>query len=191
MKKITITLFALMVLAQWFIPLRTVFQKESVASGGKTFRFKTQPIDPSDPFRGRYIVLRFEAGTYRADTAIHWIMGETAYVTLEEDGEGFARIGAINRQSPENTTEFVRASTGYVYDDGQLQLELPFSRFYLEESHASQAEQAYWSAATDTTQVTYAEVVVENGNSSLVDVKINGKSIVAIVNELNRTREED
>lgn len=185
MKVITISLFAVMVLVQWFIPLRTVFTQESLVNRGKIYRFKTQPIDPSDPFRGRYIVLGFEIGRFRADTSMHWTMGETAYLTLEEDAEGFAMIKDISRYVPGNTTEFIRAATGYVFDDGEMRLELPFNRLYLEESKASQAEQAYWEAASDTTQVAYAEVAVRNGSAALLDVKINGKSIVAIVEEMN------
>lgn len=185
MKIITAGLFTLMVIVQWFIPLRTVFLQDAVVAEGKTYRFKTQPIDPSDPFRGKYITLRFEADMLEIDTAMRWSMGETVYLTLEEDDEGFAKISDISRLPPENTGAFIRAETGYVFDEGQMRLEFPFSRFYVEESKASQAEQAYWGAASDTTQVAYAEVAVRSGNASLVDVKINGRSIVTIVEEMN------
>lgn len=185
MKTLTVAIFVLMVVAQWFVPLRMVFRQESVIAHGTTYRFKTQPIDPSDPFRGKYITLRFEAAMHKVDTASRWTMGETVYLTLEEDPAGFARIKDVVRTRPEDTSEYIQTVTGYTGNKGFIVVELPFDHFFLEESKASEAEKAYWQAATDTTQVAYAEVAVRNGMAALRDVKIDGKSIVAIVDELN------
>lgn len=190
MKVITIALFVLMVVAQWFVPLSTIFQQESVRENGRIFRFKTQPIDPTDPFRGKYIVLRFEVDEFRTDTTESWERGETIYLTLEDDSAGFAAITGVSKTPPAGSSDYIQARTTFDYGDGLVGLKLPFDRFYLEESKASDAERAYWEATADTTQVAYAEVAVSGGNSALLDVKISGKSIVAIVEEINRTKED-
>jgi uncharacterized membrane-anchored protein len=59
-KKTILPLFALTCLAQWFVPAQMIYDQEQVLREGKTYHFKTAPIDPSDPFRGKYITLSFE-----------------------------------------------------------------------------------------------------------------------------------
>ena len=51
MKKITVFLLAATCLVQWFVPLNMIMQQETVLKEGTPFKFKTQPIDPNDPFR--------------------------------------------------------------------------------------------------------------------------------------------
>ena len=58
-QKITIPAFILMVLAQLYVPASMIFQKERVITQGTAYKFRTAPIDPNDPFRGKYITLSF------------------------------------------------------------------------------------------------------------------------------------
>ena len=48
-------LFIIVVCAQLFVPSQMIFQQEDVLKTGTAFKFKTQPVDPSDPFKGKYI----------------------------------------------------------------------------------------------------------------------------------------
>jgi hypothetical protein len=62
---------------------------------------------------------------------------------------------------------------------------LPFDRFYLEESKASEAERVYWQAQRDTAQVAYGLVTIGKGRAVLTDVMINDRSVVDIITDLN------
>lgn len=54
-------LFALLCVAQWAVPLAMVQRAERTLSEGTAYRFRTAPVDPADPFRGRYVTLDFDA----------------------------------------------------------------------------------------------------------------------------------
>ena len=52
--------FGLLIVAQVAVPLQMIQQRETVLREGELFRFKTEPIDPADPFQGRYVWLQIE-----------------------------------------------------------------------------------------------------------------------------------
>ncbi len=51
-------LFAVMCLAQWIVPGKMVYDSENTIAEGTLYKFKTAPVDPSDPLRGKYVTLR-------------------------------------------------------------------------------------------------------------------------------------
>ena len=53
-----------MVMVHLYVPAKMIFNKEAVLAQGKDYRFKTAPIDPYDPFRGKYIDLYYEANAF-------------------------------------------------------------------------------------------------------------------------------
>lgn len=170
-----------MCLAQWFFPLRTIAVYEDALATGSVFRMKTQPIDPNDPFRGKYITLSFEASTFRGERAQQWEYGSRVYVALETGDDGFAKIAAVTAEPPLEG-DFVEAEVWYSEEDA-LQVAYPFSRFYMEETKAPAAEELYAEMSRDTTQITYALVRVKNGVAAVEDVLINEVSIREIVSQ--------
>ncbi len=177
-KKIILPAFAILCMAQLFIPYNMISSKEKVWKHGKEFRFRTEPIDPSDPFRGKYINLSFAEGSVTVPNADEWIQGNPIYVNLGEDEKGFAKIISVSKEKPEGA-DFVEAVTGYVYTDSitTVTIHYPFDRFYMEESKAYNAELAYAESARDTMQVTYALVAIKDGDAVVKDVLINGVPI--------------
>jgi len=186
MKYIIIILFVIMVIAQWFVPLSMIIGQENIITEGKVFKFKTAPVDPSDPFRGKYITLQFEASAFPVDSSLHLDRNEKIYVTIKEDTNGFAAIQSVSKQIPSNTMDFIEAKTSFMMSDTVVNIRYPFDRFYLEESKASEAEKAYWEAARDSTQIAYALVAVSNGKTAIKDVIVNDKSVTELVKEMNK-----
>lgn len=192
MKKIILPLFIVMCLVQWYVPAKMIVDQEAVLKEGKVYKFKTAPVDPADPFRGKYIILSFEENRFHVRDYNEWLNVHDVYVSLT-DSAGFARIHDISLTEPQDA-DYVKARVNYVtsYEPYTLFIEYPFERFYLEESKASEAEKIYWeSQRNDSTQVTYAEVSVRNGEAALTDVKINDRSIVDIVTEINQEQSSD
>jgi uncharacterized membrane-anchored protein len=188
-KKIILPLFALTCLAQWFVPAQMIYEQEQVLREGKTYHFKTAPIDPSDPFRGKYITLSFEEDHVEVVDPKEWKDAKNVYVSII-DSAGFARISRVSMYEPEGA-DYIKARINYVsdYEPYTLQIQYPFERFYLEESKASEAERLYWSNRLDSTQVIYAVVSVKDGNAALKDVMVNDRSIVEVVKEINDKKE--
>lgn len=181
-------LFATMCIAQWFIPAKMIYDSEHVITNGVEYKFKAAPIDPSDPFRGKYITLNFESNVMEFPDSVDWIANEEVFVTFLTDSAGFAIPKAITRTRPEEPN-FLHTSVDFVSNyDGRYRVwfKLPFNRFYLEESKASEAEKIYWQAQRDSAQVAYALVSVGAGQAVLKDVYINNVPVVEIVNGLNK-----
>jgi uncharacterized membrane-anchored protein len=189
MKTFTILLFVFMCVAQWVVPGKMIYDSESVVLSGTVYKFKTQPIDPSDPFRGKYVTLSFSANTIEVKPGDQWYAGEDAYVTFTTDSAGFAVPATISRTPPANAPYLHTKALYPDFQEGPVPFELPFDRFYLEESKASEAEKVYWEAQRDSVQVAYGVVRIGAGRAVLTDVMINGRSIVEVVKAMNNSPE--
>jgi len=191
MSKLTAIAFLLLVVAQWVVPGKMIYDSENTLVEGEEFKFKTQPIDPSDPFRGSYITLYFEANECVTDTVRQFDQGQSVYVSIITDSTGYAAINGIYDEiPPELNIHLIKATVAYTNSYGgeqHISVDYPFERFYLEESKASEAEQLYWENQRDTAQSVYALVKVKDHQAVLKDVMINNKSIIEIVKELNQS----
>jgi uncharacterized membrane-anchored protein len=159
-----------------------------VLDTGTEYKFKTAPVDPNDPFRGKYITLDFEGNIFEVDNKNDWMSGEEIFVYLAEDSDGYAQINSVTKEPLSVNQDFIKAKVIYVARDSSNRLTIgyPFNRFYLEESKAKDTEHVYRQSQIDTTSVTYALVSIKNGKAVLKDVLINEKSIREIVKENQR-----
>ena len=188
-KKIMILAFILVALVQIYVPAKVILDRAIVLRSGKEFKFKTAPIDPSDPFRGKYINLNFNENTFEIQNRENWANGETVFVLLTTDNNGFAKIRSVSKTKPLDNQDFLKAKVDFIiYDGSKLSIEYPFDRFYMEESKAYNAELTYNRTIRDTSQVTYALVNIKNGESVLKDVMINGIPIREIVKQEQQNR---
>ena len=170
-----------MVIAHFYVPAKMIFNKEAVLAEGKDFRFKTAPVDPTDPFRGKYIDLFYEANAVQMTNVMDWNQGDKIYVLLKNDDMVFAQIETVTKDKPDPATDYVNAMISYIIPDSlsTVTIQYPFERFYMNESKAYDAEQAYNNAARDTMQITYAVVTIKDGDAVIKDVLINGIPIRA------------
>lgn len=189
-RKILLPVFILVALMQLFVPASMIWNREIILKSGTAYKFKTAPIDPTDPFRGKYIILSFEGNTAPIRNENDWTAGEQVYVSLTADQHGFAEIQSVSKEKPSNDQSFLKAKVQFVTNNGSnvLTLDYPFDRFYMEESKAYEAELAYTESLQDTGKVTYALVNIKNGNAVLKDVIIDGVSVSEIV-KTNRGEE--
>lgn len=187
-KKIIYPTFILMVLVQLYIPSRMIFHNEMVLVSGMEYKFKAAPVDPNDPFRGKYITLSFAENSFQTADTSAWEQGETIYVDLTTDSAGFAKVLDISRTEPMDREDYIKASVSYSVSDTMTMvfIQYPFDRFYMEESKAPEAEITYNESLRDTNQVTYALVLVKKGEAVIKDVMIDDVSIVEIVRERNK-----
>ena len=184
--KILLPLFILVALAQLFVPAKMIFDREEILNTGKEFKFKVAPIDPSDPFRGKYISLNYEADRVVIDNSDDWTRGEDIYAIITNDSAGFAVVQSVTKDLPMSDVDFLKLKVNYITtneDKDELIIDYPFNRYYMKESKAYQAELKYRQSLQDTNTVTYASVYIKNGEAVLKDVLINGVSIKRIVEE--------
>lgn len=175
-KKIVVIVFALVVLAQLYVPAKMIWNQEYIWETGKEYKFKTAPIDPNDPFRGKYIILRFDSDEVEADSSDHWAYGQEVYITLTTS-KGFAQPLYASMDRPTENTDFLKVKVAYPITASKLKIDYPFNRFYMEESKAPKAEKVYRDSRIDSTQIAYGLVAIKDGEAVLKDVFIDGVSI--------------
>lgn len=171
--------FILLCLAQLYLPLSIVADQEAVVSKGKAFRFKVAPLDPNDPFRGKYITLRYEANRVKVKNVNEWVSNAKVYVVLNTDPEGYAAISRISESRPDDQADYVEARVGIINseDKDTLNIQYPFARFYMEETKAVRAEKMFLETLRSPQSTAYAQVYVREGRAVIDDVVINGRSV--------------
>ncbi|MEM1339670.1 MAG: GDYXXLXY domain-containing protein [Bacteroidota bacterium] len=182
-KKIVFTVFLLVALVQLYIPAKMIWEREEVLDSGTAYKFKTAPIDPTDPFRGKYITLSYDENTVEVESEKDWAKGDKIYIHLTVDSNGFAKIKSASKEKPPDRQDHLKVKVNYVSGNGSntLTIDYPFDRFYMEESKAYDAELTYRKSQRDTSKVTYALVSIKNGEAVLKDVLIDGIPIREIV----------
>lgn len=177
--KYLIVAFAITAILQLAAPLKMIYDSESTERHGVEYKFKTAPIDPSDPFRGKYITLSFDLDITSVQTKdTTWLRNEPIFVSLAKDSLGFAKIGNISREKPTDNTDYFSTTVGYYYGQ-DLHINIPFDRFYMEEGKAYDAEIVYrnFNRNSINTKPTYALVAVKDGNAVLKNVIIDDMPI--------------
>ena len=174
-----IYLLIVMAVIQLAVPGKMIYDHASVLNTGVIYKFQTEPVDPSDPLRGKYINLNFKARKFYSPINLSWKNGQDVFVKVENDSNGFAKIIAV-LYDPPLEGDYFKASIDYVENHEQYQtlnLDLPFTRFYLEESRAANVETEYVKANKDSLVEAYATVAIKNGAAVISNVFIAKKAV--------------
>jgi uncharacterized membrane-anchored protein len=193
-----ILLFAAMALAQWWVPFDMITGSKRILEEGTPMKFRCAPVDPNDPFRGKYIILNFDIARFEMDTIPGLKDGQTVYLELKEDSIGFVQIEKVEKNPPNTNKPYLKTSVDYINRYGMLgenkqdssvyeiNFNIPFNRLYLEESKAPQAEDIYRTGLSDSTGYTYGLVYLLNGEARIKDVFIRDTSLMERLRNLNR-----
>lgn len=169
MKTLTLSAFFIMCLVQLYVPVSMILNREEVLADGNLYKFHCRPVDPNDPFRGKFVVLGFEEDNF--DIVSKWEKGNILYAILERDENGFAKIVNVMEDIPEKE-DYIEVKVSY-NSGNNLRFELPFNRYYIEESKAKAAEDIFRSRP----DVAVAFVYVNQGTAVLKKVMIGNRTI--------------
>ncbi len=174
-------IFIVVVLAQLIVPGKMIFNQENVLKKGTSYKFKTQPVDPSDPFKGKFIYLNYEITSVPSNDST-WIAYQPIYLTFKPDSLGFAMVKDVSKYKPK-TNDYLELSVDWYNEyDKTVTFSFPFNEFYMNENKAYDAELAYVEAQRDSLpNNTYALVYILNGTGVLDNVFINDIPIAKYV----------
>jgi len=184
-RSILLVVFLALCIAQLYFPAKVVFDHQTVLDEGTVWKFQCEPVDPNDPFRGKYITLRFNQSSILTSDSTNYERDESVYLILKEDSIGFAKVNEISRELPLDK-EYIKTTIISSYKTrsrgneealNRVRFNLPFNRFYMEESKALPAEQAYRDAQRSDDLTAYALVKVKKGNAVLENVYLNEMTI--------------
>lgn len=181
-KKILIAAFSFMVLSQWCVPFFMIRDTEQVLKNGTAYKFRTVPIDPNDPFRGKYMTLNFLDNSVKVEDIREWHNGQTAYALVGKKDD-YAYVKSIQKYAPLHS-EYFKVEIDYTVPDTNSQrviLRFPFNKYFMNESKAPIAEDLYRKRLMDTSTFAYAVVYIRDGISVLSDVKIGDSSLIEMV----------
>lgn len=185
--------FGVLVVVQLYVASEAIWRREKILSEGIRYKMRVAPLDPTDPFRGKYIRLSFAdeltqiplALAAQAEQLKKMTYGQQLYVSLKADEAGFARVAAVSAH-PVSGTSYFPVTSGYYYPEAQqISVSYSFDRFYMNEEKAKPAEKLYFDALRDSSvqQNTYAVVRVFNGEVVLEDVQVDGLSLADLIGE--------
>jgi len=160
---------------QLAVPASMVLREEGTLRWGTELRFRAGPVDPVDPFRGRYVALTLAVEREPVPAVEGLRLGQEVYALVEEDEQGFARIGGVRTTRPAGSSVYVKARIRGG-PGGSFRLDLPFDRFYMEESRAQETEELIRSRLRQGGGEAWIVVRVRGGRAALVDLVVEGGS---------------
>lgn len=173
-KTLRLVLFIALALAQIAVAARAIILSEIALRHGEVYRFRLQPVDPVDAFRGRYVALRFAQDRTPVTDEVPHLGQEKVYVPLVVDDEGFAIFGSARLEAPETGDYlYLQGGVEFMDDDGErrLSLALPFRRYYMTEELAKEVDTAMWRRGIRPAWVT---VRVHGGVGVIEDLYVDG-----------------
>jgi uncharacterized membrane-anchored protein len=174
-KKLRLGCYLVVALAQVAVPATMIWGHERALTQGAVYIFRTQPVDPYDAFRGRYVRLRIEEDHAPLMSGMQIQPGQKVYALIEIGTNGFAKFSGV-RTSPPSKEPYLTARARYA-DGTVVHLDLPFDRYYMEESLAPAAEKAYRENSHRGIQKACVSVRVLDGTGVLENLWIDDVSI--------------
>lgn len=139
MKGKTLIAFLVVVALQVLALAGMVVYKETTLRTGQEVVLQTLPVDPRDPFRGDYLVLRYVISSLNTRVLFPFVgtfeAGTTVYVRLEKHGDVFDAV-AVARRAPDPEADLVviRGTVVNTQDGGRLlQVEYGIESYFVPE----------------------------------------------------------
>lgn len=181
-RNLLLAVFAIAALAQLAVPLGMIGKREAALRSGQVLKFRTAPVDPNNPFQGRYVALRLDdASRVTVTNASTFEAGQRVYALIEEAADGFARISRIEADRPDGE-RYIKSRVHYA-GGPDVMLKLPFDEFYMPEQLSPRAETAYQAHSRQGVQDAYITVRVLNGFAVIENLYIAGKPILEYLKE--------
>ncbi len=172
--------FCVLAAIQMWVPLSMIARREATLRKGTAYKFRTRPVDPYDAFRGRFVRLVFENTDASTTNAAQFTQGQTVYVMVNVDTNGYAVLGDATPERPTQEGDYIRTRVTYWRSstNNQIRVQLPFDRFYMNESDAPEAETQFRRAGRRKQRAAYALVRVRSGMAVIEDLYIEDQPIL-------------
>ncbi|MDH4472730.1 MAG: GDYXXLXY domain-containing protein [Fluviicola sp.] len=170
-KKIIFSAFALIVL---LIPMYMIFQSEDVLTNGHRHKLRLQGYDPLDPFRGKFLRLRFENRVpYEAGLK----EGDIGFVLLEKDTSGFSYFSYVQKNRPSHS-DYVEAKVELIYAERASMDFDNLNKFFINEDKAKEAEVILSDYTDMASDKIYLTIRILDGEARIEDIIVKAKTLL-------------
>ncbi|MGM0453375.1 MAG: GDYXXLXY domain-containing protein [Thermodesulfobacteriota bacterium] len=154
-----------------------IWRHEHTLQTGDRYRFQTEPVDPYDAFRGRYVALDIDT---RMPAARRFAVGQTVYAAVAENKDGFAEFSMAHAAPPDGA--YIQAAVKH-WRGGAVDIHNPFDRYYMNEALAPAAEQAYRRHSRRQKQDAWIAVRIRDGFAVIEELYIGDRPIAQYLAE--------
>ncbi|MBX2849654.1 MAG: GDYXXLXY domain-containing protein [Acidiferrobacterales bacterium] len=170
-------LIAITIVAQLLIPASMILRYESVLDHGELMRFEVRPVDPVNPFRGRYVRLNFSQERVPSKNNEKLPQRSDAYALISVDDQGLANVTSLSVNKPENGT-YLKVSVRY-RSAGLYSFRYPFDRYYANEAKAPKIEGALRDRRDNTLDdlKVVAEIKIKDGFGVIEELYVGKQTI--------------
>jgi hypothetical protein len=181
-KTTTLLLFVVVAVVQLIVVGWAIARHEMVLRNGDLYRFRVVPVDPIDPFRGRYVALRLEDNeVWVEDLSIR--RNQELWAAIAVDSDGFARLSSAAHAQPDDVPA-LRCRAERSSNGGEnITVSGPFERFYMHEKLAPAAETAFRARSVGTPREAHITVRVLDGYGVIEDLFIDGTLVSELVQQ--------
>lgn len=164
-------IFIVAAIAQIAVPASLIARYMDVLHNGIVYKVKTMPIDPVDPFRGRYVAISMDLDVPDALVKkFHELDNSSYYIKLDEGVDGFAKISQLSGTPIKGDGVIKLRGSRWRFSNS---IRLPYNRYYMDENAAPKAE----ATASSRRGETYAALKVKGGAAVIKGLYINGLRI--------------
>ena len=146
----------IMIVAQVFVVGFAIASNSIIVATGKEYKFKVEPFDPYDVFRGRYIHFKIPGDNKIYDSS-------DRYAIIKTDDEGFSQIKSYTENKPESDYITVKRNNPSALE-----------RYYIDEKITSKAENL---TSLENKKDIYVTVRIKNGKAVTTGFYIDGERI--------------
>jgi len=168
----------LMVVAQLAVPASMIVAHEQTLRNGQVFKFRTQPVDPVDAFRGRYVWLSLEPNVVQMQDINQWGYDRKVFAVLGTDTNGFAQVTRLSLTRPTDEPAVPVRILWANAEKGEVRIDWTgLDRFYMAEGQAPAAEAAYRAHSLRTNQACHVTVRIRGPHTVIEDLFIEDQPI--------------
>ncbi len=168
--KILIPSLVVVFAIQLYFPFKLILNKESVYDSELELRLQTAPYDPYNPFKGRYVKLRFRERRV-IDRSFVYESGDDIYLKFARNKDNYDTICKTSNVPFSQNEKYIKAQVRSYYKNN-VSIEYPFEEYYMNEYKAPKAEINYRKTSRNDSLETYALVSIKNGDAVLKSVLI-------------------
>jgi hypothetical protein len=105
-----------------------------------------------------------------------------AYAEIRTNSDGFAEISNLSTDKQNLSGDYIEVKIRSRQKD-KVTINLPYNRYYMEESIAKPSEDYVREIRRDSTVNVYGIINIKDGNGVLTEVMINGRPITDVVRD--------
>ncbi len=189
MNIIRISVFAIVMLLYLWVPFNMIQHTEKILKQGTSHRFRLEPIDPYDAFRGRYVVLFYGNTAVPAKDSLS--SGQTIFITLEKDSLGYSFFEAAWAAQPEHKDYIITQAAYFASASDTVNFILPenMQYYYMNEKLAPIVDKLLWQQVDTIPHKNTVSIRVLKGETAVEELYVDDLPVLEYLRRLQLKNE--